>query len=144
MSKEGGGKHGIWAVVRGVVKWPPETRQAGGKTVTNFRLDVKMRDGVQSVKAATWEEVAEAASDIRKGDEVEVAGWLKLTSWVNKDKVTVWENAITAVEVAWLDREPARVDAGRAETGQRDGTRTESTTPSRSKAAPVSDDDIPF
>ena len=102
-------KHGIWAIVRGRVKWPGKLMERGGKPLGEAVLDlVPGRGEPSTVKVSGWSDAAEAVGTLRKGAEVEVHGWLSLNHWVNKDGLEVWQNQITAVEVVMLDREPAR------------------------------------
>lgn len=72
----------------------PETRAAGGTTVTNFTVGVSekykdkeggMKEKTAWVRVQAWGKTGEIAAEGRKGDEVVVAGKLETKSWEDKE-----------------------------------------------------------
>jgi len=83
-------------IVSGRLGADAETREAGGKLVTNFRMAVYQgKDKPASwVKITAWEKTAEFCQGITKGSEVIVEGSFSTSEYTTKDGV-----AKTSVEI---------------------------------------------
>jgi single-strand DNA-binding protein len=129
----------------------PELRfTQGGAPVASFRVASNRRftdrSGNQQEETTflnvnAWRDLAEnAAESLGKGDRVVVIGRVRVRSYENREKQTVWVTEIEADEIApslrWARAEVSRVSGGGSGGGGASGA---SSTP-----PPPSDEDVPF
>jgi single-strand DNA-binding protein len=109
----------------GVLARDPEVRHtSSGKTVANLTVATKYKESTEYHRVTCWEQCAEKAGSLHKGDFVKVVGRLQTRSW--EDKQSGQKKYATEV-IAWQFVVPGKEPVTVSTTGKE-----------------ITDEDVPF
>ena len=131
-----------------VAKDPIIHNTATGKKVANITLATTFKTKTEYHRCVLWEELAEKAQHLPKGEFVQIVGRLQTRSWEDASKVKHYVTEIVAFQFVVPNQEPVAITPSQDKPDSRPqtGKQVASAILSRpvTAADPITDDDVAF